>query len=692
MSRKRANNARAVEPGREAGRKRDTAAVAEKTRHGGWSAALIASIAIAVVAMAVVAFRFHPIGDYFAESDFYGGYAPGAEAMRHGRFDPSRYGVYGPVYEVVLALVGVVFRNSFTAARLISVLAAGVALACVAWAARRRLGEAAAIWLVALVAVNPTFFRYGYSATTDMLGASLALAGMAVVLALDGRRAAAAGGALVALAAMTRYNLVSFVPAGVVALLLAGGEWRPRWVSAGAFLAGFLVLVAPFTIWTVSSGHPPGLPLLQNADFYTSETPGTDIERAFRDLTAPAKTHGDPAPSRPPLVMRTVSGVGTHLAGDARELLGWPVAALVVVALAALVAARSATPLVPYAPFVAFAFMALAPVFYSERYALVLVPLYLTGAALWLGQRSGGWQRWLRWVAGLVALFAAARAGVTLQSRVHDSIPREALEAGETLRALAQPGDHVLARKAHVAHAAGLGAVLFPAVDTLDSLAAYCRAHDVRWLYYSWYEARTRPRFEFLLDTTLAVPGLEPVCVTRDHASVTYRIGPAFGQEPAWAASASAARNAVANPGSWKQTPQDSGLYYSQRASAELAQRRALEALGFARAAVRLRPHDAEPRVLEGESLVRLRRPKEALVAFEQALALDPRNTAAGLGRGWSLFVLGRHEEAAAAWRPLIRSAADPTLLSAMADLYTALGDVTAAEEARSVLARLQSR
>src|SRR5438128_4413883 len=45
----------------------------------------------------------HRIGDYWAESDFYGGYVEGARAILRGQLDPSRYSVVGPVYEIVLA-------------------------------------------------------------------------------------------------------------------------------------------------------------------------------------------------------------------------------------------------------------------------------------------------------------------------------------------------------------------------------------------------------------------------------------------------------------------------------------------------------------------------------------------------------------------------------------------------------------
>src|SRR5438876_9068411 len=54
----------------------------------------------AASALAWTAFRNHPVGDYFTESDFYGGYASGARLIQQGRLDFSRYTVVGPVHEL----------------------------------------------------------------------------------------------------------------------------------------------------------------------------------------------------------------------------------------------------------------------------------------------------------------------------------------------------------------------------------------------------------------------------------------------------------------------------------------------------------------------------------------------------------------------------------------------------------------
>src|SRR5206468_1912460 len=93
---------------------------------------------------------------YYTETDFYGGYAPGARLIQLGRIDPARYGVVGPVYDMFLALVDCLTRNPFVAASAISIVSAVSAL--LLWFAllRRRIGAvpALAVYLAGFAALS----------------------------------------------------------------------------------------------------------------------------------------------------------------------------------------------------------------------------------------------------------------------------------------------------------------------------------------------------------------------------------------------------------------------------------------------------------------------------------------------------------------------------------------------------------
>src|SRR5262245_11213512 len=147
-----------------------------------------AVVAVTALALLVVAFAAHPLGDHFTESDFYE-YAAGGRAIARGSVDFSRYGVIGPVYEFLLAIPTWLGIPAFAFARLLSI--ASITTMLIAWLAivRRTLGGLAALVTVTLLAANPVLFRYGYSSTTD--APSLAFQSVAVAALLAGRGRAA---------------------------------------------------------------------------------------------------------------------------------------------------------------------------------------------------------------------------------------------------------------------------------------------------------------------------------------------------------------------------------------------------------------------------------------------------------------------------------------------------------------------
>ncbi|MBP8137380.1 MAG: glycosyltransferase family 39 protein, partial [Candidatus Eisenbacteria bacterium] len=174
----------------------------------------LVTIAAYAVAVLAIQMRAHPVGDVFTETDFYGAYAEGARLIQHGKLDPSRYGVIGPVYEIALALAGAIFRDLYVAAQALSLAGMIVTL----WAWQRlwtvRANAATACAGLLLLVVNGQFLRWGYSVTTDAV--ALALQSLALLLLL-GRtltpRRAVTAGAVAALAFLTRYSAVALLPA-----------------------------------------------------------------------------------------------------------------------------------------------------------------------------------------------------------------------------------------------------------------------------------------------------------------------------------------------------------------------------------------------------------------------------------------------------------------------------------------------
>lgn len=652
------------------------------------------ALAVTAVALLWVGLRLHVIGDYFTESDFYGGYAEGARLLQRGGLDPTRYSVVGPVYESVLALAGLVTRDLFLAARLLSIAAALALL--VAWwrLVERRVGAVEAAWTTVFLAANPVFFRHAYSATTDMV--ALALQAACALALLTGRssRAAFVAGLLAALAFLTRYNALMLLPAGLIALAFGLTRFERRARAAAVLLTGFLAPVVPWVAYGLAHGAGLSFQLHHNIAYEVYARPhGIPWDDYARTMQPTFRGLGDVLARDPAAVLaRLLANAVQHARLDAALLFGWPVAALCAAGLAlALWDGAWRRHLALWVPG-ALLYLALVPVFHSERYSLSFAPivLALAGAAL-ASPRLARFARPhgvpLIAAAGLAVLGLSVADSVAQQRTHLRQLPLEVLEAGRALRRVAPPDARVLCRKAHIGYYAGLDVAPFPILERLADLAAYCRERGVGFLYFSWYEARLRPEFEYLLDPGCEVPGLTVVHAGGRMPAVVYRIGPEFGREPAWFAEeqprlvhlARAAVQVATGPKLWHA--------HVVLAMDALDHGRPAEALAHARAATALAPDVVLGWGLLGESLRRTGRPDESIDAFTRALADDGADVPTRVGLASSLVELDRLAEAARALRPVLASVRVHSLLERLLPEYEREGDADAVTAARQALA-----
>ena len=661
-----------------------------------WRLTLLVVALLGVTLLAMV-LGPHRVGDYMTETDFYGQYAQGARLIQHGQLEPARYGVVGPGYELALAVAGLFVRDLFLAAGLLSLASSSLAL--LLWAAllRRRADARAALGAALFMATNATFFRYGYSVTTDAFALALQGAALYVLLARPGARAAAGAGVLAALAFLTRYNAGVLLPAGLVAIAAGGALQEKRGRAALLFSAGFLLPVVPWVIYSFARGTGVTFQLHHNIAYEVfARAKGITWDTYQRTLQPQFHSLADVIARDPgAVVSRMLFNVYDHLRLDATSLLGWPLALCAVLGLGLGLADGTLRRLWPLAPAWALLFLALVPVFYSERYSLALLPYYAAAAALFFASPRfalvlrRGPRIWLKPAFALLPLAFALAITVRSQARVLDQLPVEVLDAARTLRSLARPGDRVIARKAHIAFHSGVEPVPFPFVSTLPELAAYARSQGARWLYFSWPEGETRPEFWYLLDSTAVVPGLTRrwVSVPR-HPAMLFEIGPDFGRMPDWGSDNTLCLEHATN-GMLAVDPSDPQalrlLGTIELSRGRLAQARA----DFERAAVR-QPRDTLMQISLGKVCVRLGDFEAGAAAFERAEALDPSSADARIGHGWALLFARRPQEAAAAWRPVVALTRDSDTLRRMIELYQSLGDREAEAQARATLARTE--
>jgi hypothetical protein len=531
-------------------------------------APLLDALALGVVAafaacVLVVNAGPHRIGGLDAETDFYGGYAPAAADLAHGRLLtpagrlPAVYGFVGPLYPALLAIATPVLRGAFPAALLLSLAAAIATLLLWGGLLRRHLGSAAGLAVVALLATNGVFFRQAYWVTTDAV--AVALQALAIWLLLRGSagvRGALLAGVAAAFAFLTRYTSVWLLPAGIITLTLwprGGATGRERRLRGAAYLGGFALLALPWIVFARAHGGSVQFHQLLLFDLYSARE-----AMKWDDFLAKVWPHYVNHPWRayevdPGGLIRHVAGnVVTHASEDMHRLTGVPIMLAVVVGLVIAGVRRDRfTLLIVQAT--AWSYLALVPAGYNDRYALAVLPGYAALAAFALAagfdtvpQRRAGTARWLQ-AAGALALVAigvnAARASVQLQAAVLEQQPLETLECARVLRSLAHPGERVFARNPHVGWLGGIETEPYPASDDLAGLAQASSDGHARWLYLSASEALMRPRTSFLLDTTTVVPGLTRRALsvvpmrlqdgfTWPRLGILYEIGPGFGREP----------------------------------------------------------------------------------------------------------------------------------------------------------------
>ena len=647
-------------------------------------------VALATLALLVVAFAAHPLGDHFTETDFYE-YAAGGRGIAHGSFDFSRYGVIGPVYEFLLAIPVWLGIPPFTFARLLSI--ASITTLLLAWLAiaRRTLGGLPALVTVTLLAANPILFRYGYSSTTDAPALAFQSLALAALIAGRGRAAPWLAGAAAALAVLTRYSSAYLFPAAIACLLWTGAE--PPAVRRGVlarWLAAFALVIAPWTAISAAHGHWPGEALFSNATFYATTSAEQRNVQDQPDGQPATGARGAPAESRG-LVARAFVNAPAHLVGDARDVLGWPTAVLCVIGIVILVVERRRRQWAPLGLHGALAFLALAPVFYSDRYSLAVLPFYLSlaGAAVALPASLGGRARPLI-PAALLAwpLATTLSANVRLQRHVHSSLPFDVLAAAPVVRRASQPDDGLIARKGAVAFYGGVRPVWFPRVASLAALAAHAQANRARFLYFSWYEGKLRPEFWYLLDTSAVVPGLTRIASVLAPAAVLYRIEPGFGADPDWMADSTERMVHVARGEIRVLEDTDAFTIRSFLGRRSRLAGRWEDALVHFEAMTRGRPNDTRGWVYSGDALVALGRLGAARAAYGRALAINPNSLGGLLGLGWIAYADHRWAEAASAWRPLIDGAGgDPRTLDAMIEAFTRAGDAASASHARRLRA-----
>lgn len=346
-----------------------------------WYSGYRAAVAVTVLLVAILggfAFTEFKIGTFQTETDFYWSYWPKAEAFSRGEW------VWGdfrpPFYSMMLAVTHGFIEDYYRAGMVLSLLSALAVGLCCYGIFRRIWGDGFALAAVALLMVHPEFTRHAYCPGTDMFFVAICSAG--VLLSMQQWNVLA--GVLMGLAFMTRYNGIFLVP---VALWFS--QARGRW------LTGFVAVAGAFAVmsYLITGSIYPNRNYLNVAYMLFGEHEMSWDQFWYLSRDVRYTSLSQVLLLDPWLTVRSmVQNIGTHGWLDMRELALYPVAGLAIVGLIRDRRVKELRPLLWYGLGL---FLILCLVFYSERFSLFLlliyIPLALRGLT-WFGERFYFWR------------------------------------------------------------------------------------------------------------------------------------------------------------------------------------------------------------------------------------------------------------------------------------------------------------
>jgi 4-amino-4-deoxy-L-arabinose transferase-like glycosyltransferase len=176
----------------------------------------------------------------------------------HGRLVPSAG--HPPLWELLLSGVSALGGTSYLAHRAVGCVVGAAAIVLIGLLGRRVGGDRAGVAAAAIAAVYPVMIAADGSLMSESLYSLLIAAVLLLALRLRERadvRSAAALGAAIALAALTRSEALSLVV--LLALPIALTRGARRWRLAGVTVLAAALLIAP---WTIRNWSELGRPVV----------------------------------------------------------------------------------------------------------------------------------------------------------------------------------------------------------------------------------------------------------------------------------------------------------------------------------------------------------------------------------------------------------------------------------------------
>ncbi len=495
-----------------------------------FAGAIIAAVYFVVILY--IGIKYHVVGDYHVETDFFQVYVPAAKDVLKGiwQIDDFR----GPGYPAVLSLFGALFNNYFTAGIILSAFTSSLTLFFIFETIKKLFRVDVAFIVVVLTAVNKTFVQYSYTAGTDMTFNMFVAASLYFLFRSDERKRLNI--ALVSLfsaaAYLTRFNGI-FVLAAVPAIILIdifSLKLKDRIFTSVIFIGLFFLFILPWGLYVLG----------EKGSFFFNRNYLNIAYEMFAKGRIGWDQYWNVEASKynsllqvimadPSLFVSTLfKNLYEHFLSDMELLVGWGTAICFGAGIIGMWKERPNKKQLSYFAFGGFFFVVLLTVFYGERFSLFLIPIYTT-----IGVSALAWQRWRAvsfyngFFIALILVVWSFSTSYNFNKENIDSGPKEIVSIANWFNTNVKDADEtkiIVCRKPHIAFYINKKMVYFPYVNSWQELEIETKKINASYLFYGIFEANMRPEFQQLLDPRQSPPWLEPVTYTANPPSVLYRV------------------------------------------------------------------------------------------------------------------------------------------------------------------------
>ncbi len=479
---------------------------------------------------------YHDVGSYKvgSENDFFGTYIPHAKEILKGNFPIDDY--RGPLYIILLAILGFAIGNFLSAGIVISTISASAALYFIYKILLKLINPIAALVIILFTAFNHTFVEYTYGAGTDMLFNASLTALLYVLIKNENKTWSKVIKIAIisSIAYLTRYNaifLIFAVPAGIF-LMNKNETVKKNTIMSVGYVLIFFICIMPWGIYTlIQKGEILYNKNYQNIAISIDAESGINWEKEYLEKAQKYSSYSELIINEPLPLLKTISlNLFYHLYFDLKNLIGWHLSIFFLPGIFVFIKQKSPPVEKVFFIFNIFFFIVLLPVYYSERFSLFLIPAFIVIIYEGVKRITNYLNNYLKakWVFQIVIiglLYWSLIKSIGYNSLIIKG-PPDIPVISKRFEELQLPSDSkmIASRKPHIAYHLNLIWTDIPVNSSLEKTINELKNRNVDYLYISTIEWTTRPALRNLLESKKEVSDLEPIIIAANQQAVLYRI------------------------------------------------------------------------------------------------------------------------------------------------------------------------